>query len=852
MPRVRDLSDSDISRAVSAFRAADPQPEGNASITDYSGLPTKEAPAYSLASVDFNEETRVAFVAFNETSTYRTIKKYVTRDYVRYPVYTDWKTKTKQIRKTINLSNERLESLRNCGDPLISDFAKEILASINLEDLFPSWFWNDIIEDNFRRDCEANEAEYSKNNYEHSQNAVSLGKDIGTAYGIISECESEIGSLRNAIERQREKIRRIQGHKKTFSLGIFALSMDFFFRIPERIEKLEKLIVSEEEAIKSHEAEILSQKNAVSMANGEKGKEEEAILFFKGKYEEKRKSTQAERDRLLSEVEPLPFSPSHRDIADRAMAPAPKDDFLTLRPAGEEADDVSHGSEKYVVLDVETTGLSVFNDDMLSLSLFDPHTGNAYDHYFPLFRMSDIPEQASEINGLTRALLKKKNPSHWTQEAFDRFVEVFGLENRTILTYSNFDSKVIRNYMESHSIRGFERLHFFNFKKMIVSSGFAQGVTKDNLCLALGISGVCRVHSGLMDCFLEWNLFKKIDNRILVVVNYRLYAFEDGYLIPASQAKNYRNTAKLPFMKEMEARLDVVKEFKIDGVPKERDTLFDTYSFDGFLVETAIRSELPCSHYEDREQFGYQNNKLLEYLGALPKPPSIGIAIGEDGRLKADRKLENEEEEKELERSIKNREEALARIKRSIKPLIDYLVENTFASEPIIYQELVKRPDLGSFGYCDFSSASTIVELKNLSKKDCAPRELSDRFFAQLFITSNGRQPYLLTVEDDKAILYKAYFVPFGSVYRRRGNESNGKKKPDMMVNRGETNKMQDFNKQENETKQEIPLTEEEKKRLAEIKQAKQELYMKEYRANHRQELLEKHREYNKTRRNKN
>ena len=69
----------------------------------------KELPLeYKLENVDFDLETRVAKIVFSETKKYRTIERYITQNYVRHPIYSEWKTKTKKIYKTFKLTNSEL------------------------------------------------------------------------------------------------------------------------------------------------------------------------------------------------------------------------------------------------------------------------------------------------------------------------------------------------------------------------------------------------------------------------------------------------------------------------------------------------------------------------------------------------------------------------------------------------------------------------------------------------------------------------------------------------------------------------------------------------------------------------
>ena len=100
---------------------------------------SKSESTYSLESVDFNISSRMAKIVFDCTTRYRTVERYVTQNYQRYPVYSDWKTKSKAISRSIKLTNDALENLNEHGDPLIREFSGEIVKSLKNEDLIPSW-----------------------------------------------------------------------------------------------------------------------------------------------------------------------------------------------------------------------------------------------------------------------------------------------------------------------------------------------------------------------------------------------------------------------------------------------------------------------------------------------------------------------------------------------------------------------------------------------------------------------------------------------------------------------------------------------------------------------------------------
>ena len=98
--------------------------------------------------------------------------------------------------------------------------------------------------------------------------------------------------------------------------------------------------------------------------------------------------------------------------------------------------------KKYVVLDVETNGLSSIKDDLLSISIYKPDDGKIYDRFLPL-ELSDEVE-TTYINGITKDMLKDKKPL--TQNELDEVISSFELEKRTILVYGNIDEKFIKNY----------------------------------------------------------------------------------------------------------------------------------------------------------------------------------------------------------------------------------------------------------------------------------------------------------------------------------------------------------------------------------------------------------------------
>lgn len=147
----------------------------------------RKPPYYSLTSIDFNEITRIARINFLETQQYRTIIKYVTRNYVKYPVYSDWKQKTKVINKSIKLTNSELENLNQNSDHLIRKFATDIIKHLNREELQPSWYKKRLIISNLD-----NELNHIKNNYNLSKT---------TQKNIITVAETRIENTNTTINK---------------------------------------------------------------------------------------------------------------------------------------------------------------------------------------------------------------------------------------------------------------------------------------------------------------------------------------------------------------------------------------------------------------------------------------------------------------------------------------------------------------------------------------------------------------------------------------------------------------------------------------------------------------------------
>lgn len=137
-----------INQLVSAYSARRQQAaESKVIAAERSGAKEFE-PRFELSDFEFYDDTRTAHIEIIQTQPYRTIERYVTRDYQRYPIYSDVKERTKKINKTLKLTNAVLENLPHNPDPLIRHLAVEIVGELGDEKIYPSWFLHWTLKQN--------------------------------------------------------------------------------------------------------------------------------------------------------------------------------------------------------------------------------------------------------------------------------------------------------------------------------------------------------------------------------------------------------------------------------------------------------------------------------------------------------------------------------------------------------------------------------------------------------------------------------------------------------------------------------------------------------------------------------
>ena len=140
------ISASAVQQMFSTYRRQKKEAERYALIEKHQSYEKEKPVKIILQNVDFDLITRVTKLEFVQIQEYRTIQKYITQNYVKYPIYSEWKIKRKTINKTLKLTNSELEFLNAHKDELVRRFAEEIIVRINNEDLYPSWFVKSFLQ----------------------------------------------------------------------------------------------------------------------------------------------------------------------------------------------------------------------------------------------------------------------------------------------------------------------------------------------------------------------------------------------------------------------------------------------------------------------------------------------------------------------------------------------------------------------------------------------------------------------------------------------------------------------------------------------------------------------------------
>lgn len=409
---------------------------------------------------------------------------------------------------------------------------------------------------------------------------------------------------------------------------------------------------------------------------------------------------------------------------------------------------------KYVVFDVETNGTRKANDDLLSLSIYDPSTGICFNRLFPLDLQPLV--LTGWIHGITDKQLS--NVSHMTQKEVEQIINYFHLKDKVLLSFSGgkgtFDYTFLINYCKRHNLYAFEDLQYENIKSLLPTAGFGyEGqMTKDNLCRLFGIDGVQEIHSSQNDCILEWKLFEKIKDGNLFFINNRLYKFSEEYIVPVSHLNSNPEMARIAKINIPHIIAHCTEVYKY-AFPKKIVGLIKKFptNITGIALENGINAELDVDE-QDNYIFLAKNKRNVEYVGSLESNiQEIPIETQKDGTIKS---LDSKNDE-----FIAEVNAVTKLVTENLKTVFEYIKTEIFKDEKIKSQELCISDDRKVLALCDLSSDTKVMEIKT------RPIRLDDNmnvgtFLArQLFYESKGRDVYLLSVDIQRHMNNKGEFI---------------------------------------------------------------------------------------------
>ncbi len=409
---------------------------------------------------------------------------------------------------------------------------------------------------------------------------------------------------------------------------------------------------------------------------------------------------------------------------------------------------------KYVVFDVETNGTRKANDDLLSISIYDPSTGICFNRLLPLDLQPLV--LTGWIHGITDKQLS--NVSHMTQREVEQIIDYFHLKDKIILSFSGgkgtFDYTFLTNYCKRHNLYGFENLQYENIKSLLPTAGFGyEGqMTKDNLCRLFGIDGVQEVHSSQNDCILEWKLFERIKDGNLFFINNRLYKFNEEYIVPVSHLNSNPEMARIAkiniphIIAHCTEAYKYVFPKKIVGLIKKFPT-----NITGIALENGINSELDVD-VQDNFIFLAKNKRNVEYVGSLESNiQEIPVEAQRDGTLKS---LDSKNDE-----FIAEVNAVTKLVAENLKVVFEYIKTEIFKNEKIMSQELCISDDRKVLALCDLSSDTKVMEIKTMPIRLDENMNVNTRLARQLFYESKGRDVYLLSIDIQRHINSRGEFI---------------------------------------------------------------------------------------------
>lgn len=282
MGRGNFISFSSIERLCGMLRHSQQVKERNTIIESQVGIEKDKPATFSLRNVDFNIDTRICRIEIQQSQQYRTIQKYVTRDYQKYPVYSEWKTRSKTIKKTIKLTNGELESLNTNSDPLIRRFADNIILSLKCEELFPAWFIIKYLRLELKEILKQYDDELNQFILKTNSLISRCKRNIADRKDLIDATDKQVNALQKKLDKQLSIVNKINNAKPNFAKYIFSFGIYAYLISKKRKNKISA-------KIKALSDEINDQRSYISIMEKDINKFTSNIENYNRSIDDKRK-----------------------------------------------------------------------------------------------------------------------------------------------------------------------------------------------------------------------------------------------------------------------------------------------------------------------------------------------------------------------------------------------------------------------------------------------------------------------------------------------------------------------------------------------------------------------------------
>lgn len=305
MPRRTFISKTAINRLIAASNRYQKEMYNRSVIESQGGNEKERPPRYSLNSIDFNSSTRVTRIEILQTQEYRTIQRYITQNYTKYPVFSEWKTKQKIIKKTLKLTNLELEHLNLNEDNLIRRFADEIVIGLNNEELYPSWFIKSYLNKELDENIKNLEEELMLFNKEKRKNIENCKKIIDDNNLELELLGKLLIKTTRKLNKKQMKLEKISLAKSSIYKTIFTLGIYSYLISSKRKEKLHSKVVMIEGNIKDINFKISCKKTNINRLETEIEKNKEDMTKKLEEHKKKTEDMTLECKNKISHIEPL-------------------------------------------------------------------------------------------------------------------------------------------------------------------------------------------------------------------------------------------------------------------------------------------------------------------------------------------------------------------------------------------------------------------------------------------------------------------------------------------------------------------------------------------------------------------